>query len=68
MIKTQKEQVLKHLEKKKSITSWDAINLYGITRLAAVIHDLRSEGKLIHSTTERGNGKKWARYVLMRIK
>jgi len=30
-----------HLLKKKSITSWEAIELYGATRLSAIIFSLR---------------------------
>lgn len=41
---SQKEVVLKHLQKYKSITSWQAIQRYRITRLSAVIKMLRDEG------------------------
>lgn len=60
----QKDQVLNHFKKKKSITSWEAIQKYNITRLAAVIHDLKDNHNII-ATTEHGNGKKWARYTYM---
>lgn len=48
---TQKEQVLKHLKKHNRITSWDAIQLYGITRISEYIRELRREGYKI--ITER---------------
>lgn len=44
---SQNEKVLKHLQTHKSITSIEAINLYGITRLAARISDLRAMGHRI---------------------
>ena len=46
---TQKEQILNHLKNHKSITSWDAIMEYGITRLANYIFLLRNEGHIIPS-------------------
>jgi hypothetical protein len=33
--------VLDHLQKKKTITSWEAIELFGATRLSAIIYNLR---------------------------
>lgn len=60
---TQKEQILKHLKKCKSITSWEAINLYRITRLASVILDLRETYEIV-SLKETKAGKNWVRYVL----
>lgn len=39
--KTQKEVILEHLRKYGSITSMEAIEKYHITRLAAVIFELR---------------------------
>lgn len=35
------KSVLTHLEEKESITSWEAIKLYGATRLSAIIFNLR---------------------------
>lgn len=40
----QKRNVLYHLQQYKKITSLTAIQMYGITRLASVIHRLRQEG------------------------
>ena len=59
----QKDQVLEHLKKRKSITSWEAINLYRITRLASVILDLRETYEIV-SLKETKSGKNWVRYVL----
>ena len=44
---TQKEQVLNHLKNYKSLTSWDAIMEYGITRLSHHIYCLRNDGYII---------------------
>ena len=38
---TQTESIKRHLKKKKSITSWEAISLYGATRLGSIIFALR---------------------------
>jgi hypothetical protein len=67
MTKTQQDQVLQHLKKKKSITSWEAITLYHITRLADVILKLRSKNIKIASMPEQRDGKRWVRYVLMKL-
>jgi hypothetical protein len=40
---SKKKLVETHLLKKKSITSWEAIELYGATRLSAIIFTLREE-------------------------
>jgi len=44
---TQKEQVLNHLKTYGSLTSWDAIMEYGITRLSHHIYCLRNDGLII---------------------
>jgi hypothetical protein len=41
---TQGEIILRHLKKYGSITSWEAIMEYGITRLSARIYELRKLG------------------------
>ena len=38
------ERILKHLQDHGSITSWEAIKLYGCTRLSHYIWCLRKEG------------------------
>lgn len=67
MNKTQK--VKEHLLRFGSITSWDAINLYGETRLSDVILKLRQKGWDIKTvrcefTDRYGNIGKYANYVL----
>lgn len=68
--KGQKEEVLKHLNEFGQITSMDAINLYGITRLAHHIYLLRKEGNFISTYNKRfrnryGNISKFAVYRLV---
>lgn len=44
-IKSQKEQILKHLQNHKNgITSMTAFERYGVTRLSGRIFELRKEG------------------------
>lgn len=67
---TQEKQVLKHLQLYNYITSWDAIRLYGITRLSAVIFNLRQTGYDIktHSIAVLNKSKKktfFAKYELI---
>ncbi len=66
-MKTQKEQVLAYLKKHKSITSWEAIQEFHITRLAAIIFLLKEEGILIAMQRMKDieTGKSWAKYIYM---
>jgi hypothetical protein len=61
---SQNAKVLAHLESGESITSWEAIQKWRITRLARVIDDLKKLGKPIQSELLRANGKVYARYWL----
>jgi hypothetical protein len=64
---TQQALVLNHM-KKRPITSWEAIELYGCTRLAAVINVLR-EHYIVDSVWEYGNdGTKWKKYFYRGLK
>lgn len=63
----QKEIVLNHFTKRKSITSWEAIQKYGITRLAAVILELKGTHNIM-TVIETAEGKRWARYTYMGAK
>lgn len=63
---TQNKTILQHLKKKKSITTWEAIANYRITRLAARISDLRHKlGYKIKSTIVTKDGKTFAKYELI---
>ena len=63
------KQVLNHLKRFKSITSWEAIQNYGATRLSSIIFNLRKKGYDIESVDEiekdrNGNPCKFTRYYL----
>lgn len=62
--------VKKHLFKKKTITSWEAITLYGATRLSAIIFNLRKKGYQIDTIDvafkdRYGNVNNFAKYILI---
>ena len=42
---TKKQKVLDHLKRHGSISTWEAIQLYGVTRLSAAIWTLRHQDK-----------------------
>lgn len=63
--RTTKAKILKHLQKKGSITSWEAISLFSYTRLSGVIHVLRDEGYNITSRWAENNGKRFTIYELI---
>ena len=60
---TQTRTIKSHLEMHGKISSWDAIQSYKITRLAAVIHLLRESGMHIESVKKKNvGGKNWVEY------
>lgn len=64
-------KVLEHLKKFGSITSWEAIENYGATRLSAIIYNLRDEGYEIIServpfTDRFGDSHSFNRYFLVK--
>ena len=59
-----------HLIENGNITSWEAIQLYGATRLSAIIFNLRKRGMNIDTvriefTDRYGSKAHFAKYVLM---
>ncbi len=62
--RTQIEQVLSHLKKRKHITSWDAIEKYHITRLAHYIYVLKDHYR-INTMIEKSDGHRWAKYTYL---
>ena len=69
MTKTAKDRVLEHLEEHGTITSWEAISNYGITRLSEYIRQLRCDGYLIESVPTKsinryGEVSNYATYTL----
>lgn len=67
----QKDRILRHLEDQGSITQWEAIRDYGITRLGARIWDLKHDGHNIVAERETsvnryGDKTAYTRYSLRR--
>ena len=60
---TQKEKIAKHLKSGKTITTIQAFQKFGCTRLAAVISDLKPGMKIVAENV-RINGKNLAKYKL----
>lgn len=61
-------KVLKHLRDRGSISPVEAMAVYGISRLAPAIHDLRSAGYPITTKLSRDStGKRYARYYLPKV-
>jgi hypothetical protein len=61
---SQKQKVLDHLKRYGSISTWQCITEYHITRLGAHICQLKKEGYKIMVTTEADGKNWWARYTL----
>lgn len=67
------EIILNHLRKHKTITTLEAFELYGITRLSARIFNLRESGYKIgliweNGTNRYGNQVRWGKYFLIKTK
>lgn len=68
---TKYQQVFEHLHKYGTITSWQAIQQYGATRLSDIIFRMRKAGYDIETKTEvtrdrNGNSCSYAKYILNR--
>jgi hypothetical protein len=62
---SQVKTVINHLNNNRKITSIEAIGLYGITRLAAVVHSIKKSGVEVDTTMKDGvNKTKYAEYSL----
>ena len=66
----QRKAVLNYLKSGKSLTSKEAFELFGVTRLSAIIFDFRNRGYIIHTlmcegTTRYGDTCKYAKYILV---
>ena len=65
----QTETILQYLKTHKNgITSWDAIQKFGITRLGARIYDLKDRGYefAVMREPNKNNNATHARYVLLK--
>ena len=70
--KSQTEAVLAHLKEQGSITSYEAFEEYGATRLSAIIYELRHQGyriktELIVVSTRFGKKTNIAKYILLDV-
>lgn len=68
---TQCEKILRHMEDYGSISSLEAVNEYGIMRLASRISDLKRMGISISKETVKGENRygeatSYARYSLQK--
>ena len=64
---TKQAKVMDHLIAHKSITSWEAITKYRVTRLADTIFKLKNRGWLINTIMMEGkDNTRFAKYVLMK--
>lgn len=68
-METQNNRALDYMRKHGSITTLDAFNELGVTRLSARISDLRADGHIIASKRESGLNRfgertNYCRYVL----
>ena len=64
------EKVLEHLQVYGCITSLEAIELYGATRLSAIIYNLRNRGFNIHTidmpfVDRFGTKSTYGKYILV---
>lgn len=55
--KSQTSDIIKHLRKHKSITSYEAIKKYGATRLSGIIFILRERGFGIETEMVQGKNR-----------
>ncbi len=64
---TQKQQVLRHLRERGSITTLIASDEYRICRLSERIRELERDGHLINHTPVTHNGKSYVAYSLVEV-
>ena len=68
MKESQIERILRHIDEHGSITPFDAFTEYGITRLAARIHDLRADGVNIEGEMEEKENRYGEKVRYMRYR
>jgi len=63
-----KDRILNHLKKYGHITSWEAIELYGCTRLSEYIRQIRMnyvvESKWVYTRNRYNDKVKYCEYIL----
>ena len=60
---SQQSQILTHLKQNKTLTAIEALQLYGVFRLAARIGELRQSHEILTHTITQGD-KRFAKYEL----
>jgi hypothetical protein len=65
---TKTDAVFAHLKKGKTITSWQAFELFRATRLADIVFKLRAKGYDITTFLIESNGTRYAKYKLEKQK
>ena len=64
---SQTREILRYLAKGRAITPLEALERFGVFRLAARIQEIRAQGHKVETTTIRTrNGARVARYSLCR--
>lgn len=69
---TKTKAILLHLQEYGSITSWEAIKEYGITRLSGIIYNLRYKynmnikNEVIRFTDRFGTATNYVKYILVK--
>jgi hypothetical protein len=66
MKKSKHRQIEEYLQRVGYITSWQAITLFAVTRLAVVISRLRLDGYKISTEIKEENGVRYAVYRMHR--
>ena len=61
-MKSQYNEILAYLKKRKRITPLEALNHFGCFRLAARINEMRDNGIKILTNTVEEDGKRYAQY------
>ena len=61
---TQNKQIINYLQQGKTLTSLEALKLFGCFRLSARIAELKNQGFNITSNNIKENGKTFAEYRL----
>lgn len=69
---TKRKKIELHLLEEGSITSWEAIEQYGVTRLSAIIYNLKHdnwafETETVPFTDRYGDTGQYAKYILKRV-
>jgi hypothetical protein len=62
---TQKNQVLKHLRSRGSLTTLTAFKQYSVCRLSERVRELERDGHLINRVNVRRNGRAFVAYSLV---